>query len=83
MKDLDPIIRGIEPASPEWQARAEDRTSRLVMPPRALGRLHPIAERLCAIGRTLTPAIGRRAFVVMAADHGIVAEGVTAWGKAR
>ena len=82
MKTLEQMIRDIQPASAEWRARAEARTASLVMPPRALGRLHPIAERLCAMRCSLEPSIGRRAFVVMAADHGIVDEGVSAFPQA-
>jgi nicotinate-nucleotide--dimethylbenzimidazole phosphoribosyltransferase len=82
MQNISDRIKKITPASAEWKAKAEARTARLVMPPRALGRLHPIAERLCAIGETLAPDISRRAFVVMAADHGIAAEGVSAFPQA-
>ena len=81
-QELKEIIAAIRPASADWRTKAEARTARLVMPPRALGRLHAIAERLCAIGRTLTPAISRRAFVVMAGDHGIAEEGVSAFPQA-
>jgi nicotinate-nucleotide--dimethylbenzimidazole phosphoribosyltransferase len=82
MQALNQLIRKITPASPQWRARAEVRTANLVMPPRALGRLHAIAEQLCAIGETLAPDIARRAFVVMAGDHGIAAEGVSAFPQA-
>ena len=82
MNDLETIIHSIAPASAGWKRRAEARTAQLVMPPRALGQLHPIAERLCAIGRTLTPSIAKRAFVVMAGDHGIAEEGVSAFPQA-
>jgi nicotinate-nucleotide--dimethylbenzimidazole phosphoribosyltransferase len=82
MQGLTHLIEQITPASPGWKTEAEARTSRLVMPPRALGRLHPIAEKLCAIGETLAPDISRRAFVVMAGDHGVAAEGVSAFPQA-
>jgi nicotinate-nucleotide--dimethylbenzimidazole phosphoribosyltransferase len=82
MQDLNQLIGKITPASPRWKAKAEAHTARLVMPPRALGRLHPIAEQLCAIGETLAPDISHRAFVVMAGDHGIAAEGVSAFPQA-
>lgn len=76
---LDDVIAGITPISQEWIDKARERTARLVMPPRALGRLHDISERICGIQKTLTPDIGRRAFLVMAGDHGVVAEGVSAF----
>jgi nicotinate-nucleotide--dimethylbenzimidazole phosphoribosyltransferase len=62
-----------------WIEKARARTAQLVMPPRALGRLHEIAERLCAIQQTLKPPLERRGVLVMAGDHGIAKEGVSAF----
>jgi nicotinate-nucleotide--dimethylbenzimidazole phosphoribosyltransferase len=76
---LQEIIEGIRPVNPDWLAKARERTAQLVMPPRALGRLHDISESLCAIRETLAPSIRRKAVMVMAGDHGIVAEGVSAY----
>jgi nicotinate-nucleotide--dimethylbenzimidazole phosphoribosyltransferase len=73
------ILNGIEPIDPEWIMKAQDHTAQLVMPPRALGRLHDVSERLCGIQRTLEPSIAKKAVLVMAGDHGIVAEGVSAF----
>ena len=73
------ILEGIEPADRRWLERARERTAGLLMPTRALGRLHDIAERLCAIGNTLQPEIARKGVLVMAGDHGVVAEGVSAY----
>ncbi|MCD4834010.1 MAG: hypothetical protein K8R31_09465, partial [Bacteroidales bacterium] len=33
--------------------KARERTAQLVMPPRAMGRLHDISERLCGIYKNL------------------------------
>jgi nicotinate-nucleotide--dimethylbenzimidazole phosphoribosyltransferase len=76
---LQQIIDGIRPSDRTTVAKAERRTAQLVMPPRALGRLHEIAERLCGMQGTLQPIIGRKAVLVMAGDHGVVAEGVSAF----
>ena len=76
---LPEIIKKIKPLDNEWIAKARERTAQLVMPTRALGRLHDISERLCGIRRTLKPAIDRKAVLVMAGDHGVVAEGVSAY----
>jgi nicotinate-nucleotide--dimethylbenzimidazole phosphoribosyltransferase len=73
------IVEGIEPLDEKWIAKARERTSQLVMPTRALGRLHDISERLCAIQKTLKPKIDRKAVLVMAGDHGVVEEGVSAY----
>jgi nicotinate-nucleotide--dimethylbenzimidazole phosphoribosyltransferase len=78
-KNLKEIIETIHPVAADWIEKARLRTARLVMPPRALGRLHDIAERCCAIQETLRPSLDRKAVVVMAGDHGIAAEGVSAF----
>jgi nicotinate-nucleotide--dimethylbenzimidazole phosphoribosyltransferase len=79
MTTLEAIIAGIHPLDPEAIAQAEAHTAQLVMPPRALGRLHAIGEQLCGIQGTLRPAIRGKAVLVMAGDHGIVEEGVSAF----
>ena len=76
---LQQIIDGIRPIDRAVVAKAEKRTAQLVMPPRALGRLHAIGERLCGMQGTLRPVIAGKAVLVMAGDHGVVAEGVSAF----
>ena len=76
---LEEILKGIEPIDQEWIEKARQRTAQLVMPTRALGRLHDISEQICGIQKTLTPSISRKAILVMAGDHGIVEEGVSAY----
>ncbi|MDD2388518.1 MAG: nicotinate-nucleotide--dimethylbenzimidazole phosphoribosyltransferase [Desulfobacterales bacterium] len=77
--ELEDIIIGIKPVDGQWIEKARTRTSRLVMPTRALGRLHDISERMCGISRTLQPSVRNKAVLIMAADHGIVDEGVSAY----
>jgi nicotinate-nucleotide--dimethylbenzimidazole phosphoribosyltransferase len=76
---LEEIIAGIRPLDEKAIAEARARTAQLVMPPRALGRLHDIGERLCGIRGALTPSVRDKAVLVMAGDHGIVAEGISAF----
>jgi nicotinate-nucleotide--dimethylbenzimidazole phosphoribosyltransferase len=76
---IDMIVDGIHPVDQTWIAKAEARTAELVMPPRALGRLHTIAERCCGIQKTLTPGLDQKAVLVMAGDHGVAVEGVSAF----
>jgi nicotinate-nucleotide--dimethylbenzimidazole phosphoribosyltransferase len=77
--NLQEILRGVAPVDNDWITKAQARTEQLVMPTRALGRLHEISERLCGIQKTLQPSINRKAVLVMAGDHGIVKEGVSAY----
>ena len=76
---LEEILKGIEPVDMEWIVKARERTAQLVMPPRALGRLHDISERICGIYKDLSPSINKKAVLVMAGDHGVVDEGVSAF----
>jgi nicotinate-nucleotide--dimethylbenzimidazole phosphoribosyltransferase len=78
MKLVD-IIGGIKPVDRQWIEKAQERTAQLVMPTRALGRLHDISERFCGIQQTLEPKITKKAILVMAGDHGVVTEGVSAY----
>jgi nicotinate-nucleotide--dimethylbenzimidazole phosphoribosyltransferase len=55
---------------------------RLTKPPGSLGRLEDLAVRLCDVQQTLAPRTRPRRLVLFAADHGVVAEGVTAWPAA-
>jgi nicotinate-nucleotide--dimethylbenzimidazole phosphoribosyltransferase len=67
------------PIDPVWLRRAADYQATLTMPPGALGRLLDLASQLCAIQETLKPCSEPAAVVIMAADHGIAAEGVSAY----
>ena len=77
--DLSEIISGIERFDKDFLEKARERTNQLVMPQRALGDLHVLGERLCGILRTLKPSVERKAFLVMAGDHGIAGSGVSAY----
>lgn len=76
---LDDVVAAIVPVDRSWIEKARARTAQLVMPTRALGRLHELSERLCGIQESLTPGIESKAVLVMAGDHGIVADGVSAY----
>lgn len=76
---LEAVLAGITALDGAWLENARARSAQLVMPTRALGRLHDIAERLCAMRRTLSPSVAVKAILVMAGDHGVVAEGVSAY----
>jgi len=56
-----------------------NRLAILCKPPGSLGVLESIAERLCQIQQTLAPVTKPRHVAIFAADHGVVAEGVSAW----
>jgi nicotinate-nucleotide--dimethylbenzimidazole phosphoribosyltransferase len=69
----------IRPLDPDWSRRAAEHQDRLTMPRGALGRLLDLGRQLCAIQQTLEPHGEPAAVVVMAADHGVAAERVSAY----
>ncbi|TCK61044.1 nicotinate-nucleotide--dimethylbenzimidazole phosphoribosyltransferase [Seleniivibrio woodruffii] len=77
--NIKDIISNIEPADKEVFRQAQERTANLIMPPRALGRLNDIGEKICSIQRTMKPKVDKRMVFVMAGDHGIVEERVAAF----
>ena len=79
MNQLTETIKSIRPLDPAWFERAEDRQLQLTKPPGSLGRVERVANRLCAIQRSLRPTASPRRVVVIAADHGVTEEGVSAY----
>ncbi len=62
--------------------KAREHTANLAIPLRALGKLHLYGERLCAIFSSLEPNVGQKRIFVMAGDHGVAEEGVSAFPQA-
>lgn len=70
----------VAPLSDVDMSLAEERHSRLTKPAGSLGELEAIGVRLAGISRSAAPALPEPAVVaVFAADHGVVAQGVTPW----
>jgi len=70
----------IDPVSREAARAARARIDRLTKPVGSLGRLEDLAERLAAIAGATPPSnYERRAILVGAGDHGVTAEGVSAY----
>lgn len=70
----------VGPPSPAAQQAALTHQDKLTKPPGALGRLEQIGVQLAAIaGEAPPPRPHPAAVAVFAADHGVVASGVTPW----
>ncbi|WP_287418208.1 nicotinate-nucleotide--dimethylbenzimidazole phosphoribosyltransferase [Oceanithermus sp.] len=69
----------LPPVDHAFLERARARQLRLTKPPGSLGRLEEAGVRLAAIQRSEKPRLGPGAVVVAAADHGVTAEGVSAY----
>ncbi len=78
-ESLRRAIAAVEPADATSVAYARERLDRLTKPRGSLGRLEEIAARVCAIQSTTQPRAQHRLVIVCAADHGVAAEGVSAY----
>ena len=76
---FEEIVNAIDRYDEGILQKAKEKTSKLIMPFRAMGRLNDISEQLCAIQGTLKPSTDKRCVFVMAGDHGVVEEGVSAY----
>lgn len=81
MRIAEAIAR-IAPPDRAAEAEAQSYLDRLTKPPGSLGRLEELARRVCGIQGAVPPHIGRKLIFVFAADHGVTAEGVSAYPQA-
>jgi len=76
---IEEVIALIGPLDEGAMARAREREASLTKPAGSLGRLEELAIHLAGIVGTERPRLAQKAIVVMAADHGVTAEGVSAY----
>ena len=76
---LAQTIARIQPLDRAAMSAAEARQLQLTKPPRALGRLEALSIQLAGITARPRPRLSHKLVAVMAADHGVVAEGVSAF----
>ena len=79
MRSLEQVIREIKPLDKGAVAAARARQDTLTKPLGSLGRLEELSVKLAGIRGEPTPKLHHKAIVTMAADHGVVAEGVSAY----
>jgi nicotinate-nucleotide--dimethylbenzimidazole phosphoribosyltransferase len=79
MSLLHDTLTRIAPQDAAWRARAKERLDQLIMPHWALGRLMDLAVDLAGMTRSLSPPVTQKTIVTMAGDHGVAAEGVSAY----
>lgn len=78
-RDLESVAREIYPTDKDAGAGAEARHASLTKPPGSLGRLEELGVRLASISGCERPVIRPRSLILAAADHGVAAEGVSAY----
>jgi nicotinate-nucleotide--dimethylbenzimidazole phosphoribosyltransferase len=66
-------------ANPALAAQLDDAINQKTKPLGSLGMLEGLAKQLGLIQDTLAPSVTRPAIIVFAGDHGVVAEGVSAY----
>jgi nicotinate-nucleotide--dimethylbenzimidazole phosphoribosyltransferase len=79
LRDLLELLDRIEDLDAGAMSAARERQDQLTKPAGSLGILEQISIRLAGICGEMLPEIEKKAVVVMAGDHGIVAEGVSAF----
>jgi len=72
----------IDALDEELMRQAQTRLDRLTKPLGSLGRLETLAKQIVGITRQLRPTVERKVIITMAADHGVVEEGVSAYPQA-
>ncbi|PKB72622.1 MAG: nicotinate-nucleotide--dimethylbenzimidazole phosphoribosyltransferase [SAR202 cluster bacterium Io17-Chloro-G7] len=76
---IDQTIGQISPLDEQAMADARDRQDTLTKPLGSLGRLEELSVTLAGIFGESIPKIRRKTVILAAADHGVVAEGVSAY----
>jgi len=77
---LEETLRGIRPLDAKALGEAWERQKRMTKPAGALGMLEIISAQLSGLSRHCPPPIPEPAAVaIFAGDHGVHAQGVTAW----
>ena len=76
---LTQLIKGIQGLDEESMLAVQERLDSLTKPLGSLGVLEHIAKQLGGIQKNPWPEVEKKAVLVMAGDHGVVAEGVSAF----
>src|SRR5437870_8391695 len=79
---LQAAIDAIGPLDEVAMSAAQARVDSLTKPPGSLGRLEAVLVQLAGITGEAAPRLVPRGVVVVAADHGVAARGVSAYPSA-
>ncbi|MBM7624393.1 nicotinate-nucleotide--dimethylbenzimidazole phosphoribosyltransferase [Sporohalobacter salinus] len=78
MELLENTVAEIDKLDEGKMAEAKEKLDSLTKPPGSLGKLEEIAIKLAGMSQNLYSKVDRKAHIVMAGDHGVVSEGVSA-----
>jgi nicotinate-nucleotide--dimethylbenzimidazole phosphoribosyltransferase len=76
---LEEIINEIKPLDEDAMQSARARQDTLTKPRGSLGKLEELSIQLAGMKADPLPSVARKAVIVMAADHGVAREGVSAY----
>lgn len=79
MKKLNDILSQIKPVSADLDEAIQAHINDLTKPPGSLGRLEEFALQYCRIRQSAKPGLPKKKIFTFAADHGVAAEGVSAF----
>jgi nicotinate-nucleotide--dimethylbenzimidazole phosphoribosyltransferase len=79
MRALQRLLSRIVPPDPALAAQAQAHLDRLTKPPGSLGRLEELACRIVEMTGNDPPRVRRSLIFTLAGDHGVAAEGVSAY----
>src|SRR6185436_1043980 len=79
MMQLQGIIKQIQPLDNAAMQSARARQDMLTKPRGSLGQLEELSIQLAGMTANPFPSVERKTVIVMAADHGVVLEGVSAY----
>lgn len=81
MSKLQETICKITPLNHEAMKMAQQRLDNLTKPQGSLGILEDIVKQLAGITGNVIPQIGKKVVILMAGDHGVTEEGISAYPK--
>lgn len=76
MDKINKVLYSIKPLDEKAMAAARQRQNTLTKPHGSLGKLEDLSIQIAGIKKSAMPAIENKAIITMAADHGVVSEGV-------
>jgi nicotinate-nucleotide--dimethylbenzimidazole phosphoribosyltransferase len=79
MRKLESLIERIQPLNEEQLGLAARHLDQLTKPVGSLGKLEHIARQLAGITGETIPSFDKKAVIVMAGDHGVCEEGISAY----
>ncbi|NLM46398.1 MAG: nicotinate-nucleotide--dimethylbenzimidazole phosphoribosyltransferase [Firmicutes bacterium] len=79
MEKLQKILEQITLTDKQVEAEAQKHLDNLTKPPGSLGVLETIARRIAGMTGKVKPELPKKTAILMAGDHGVVAEGVSAY----